>query len=345
MRRRGAILTATIATATLALIGPVGAVVVPWTLVGSPITATVFQSTTYTFTATNTGQGSGVGCVEIDFPVEFVIEALGTPVASDGGQWFATIYSGTNWVLIYASGGGDRSSGRIGHVRGPGPGDPARSLRLHQSHAPAPGLHGRPGGWPPMGHGRRSRHHRHTGADASSHAGPHASADPQANSSSHPRSDHGTGGNTTRRSHAHRAPDTHGVALGRRHASGQHRGAPRRRSSATHRFGRCAGGSARTIAGHRGRDFIGRGWVGGIRPVERPAGVVRSRRRGGRPGPAGPAVDRAPGAWHLGLDPGRAPDERGRMPSAVAGGPASRWGPRPGAFRDPNPRGACARRP
>lgn len=107
MRRRGVLLVATLLVATIGLAAPVLAAV-SWTLVGAPLTAIVFQSTTYTFTATNVGQGNGVGCVEVDFPVEFVIEALGTPVASDGGQWFATIYSGTNWVLIYASGGGDR---------------------------------------------------------------------------------------------------------------------------------------------------------------------------------------------------------------------------------------------
>ena len=107
MRRRGTVLASAVMGATIGLVAPVFAAI-SWTLVGAPPTAIVFQSTTYTFTATNLGDGNGVGCVEVDLPVEFVIEALGTPVASDGGTWFATIYSGTNWVLISASGGGDR---------------------------------------------------------------------------------------------------------------------------------------------------------------------------------------------------------------------------------------------
>jgi len=108
MRRRGVIVIASAITATLGLIGPAAGVVASWTLVGSPTTTTVFQSTTYTFTATNTGLPNSIGCVEVDFPVEFVIEALGTPVSSEGGPWSATIYGGTNWVLVYTDSGGER---------------------------------------------------------------------------------------------------------------------------------------------------------------------------------------------------------------------------------------------
>ena len=179
MRRRGAVLAASIATATLALIGPVGAVVVPWTLVGGPITATVFQSTTYTFTATNTGQSNGVGCVEVDFPVEFVIESLGTPVGSDDGGWSSTIYGGTNWVLVHAGSGGERLE--IG-----------QSVTFSvQAQATQPGAYdfinhthrrqdctGAQVDGAPMGHGRRPRHRRHANAgpnprpDAGPDAGP-----------------------------------------------------------------------------------------------------------------------------------------------------------------------------
>jgi hypothetical protein len=99
---------ATLLLGILALAAPVSAVV-GWTLVGGPLIATMFTSTTYTFTATNLTYGSGIGCVEIQLPDQFVIESLGDPVPSDSGHdWSSGLYGGTNWVLAHATGGGGR---------------------------------------------------------------------------------------------------------------------------------------------------------------------------------------------------------------------------------------------
>jgi hypothetical protein len=91
----------------VALAAPVAGVV-GWTIVGGPLTATVYQSTTYTFTATNLLYPQGIGCVEVQVPASYVIDGLGTPVMSDGYPWIAEVYGGTNWVLAHATGGGGR---------------------------------------------------------------------------------------------------------------------------------------------------------------------------------------------------------------------------------------------
>ncbi len=95
------------ALAVLALAGPASAAV-GWTLVGGPLTATVFQSTTYTFTATNLIYGNDIGCVEIQLPDSYVINGLGTPAASNGDDWTAELWGGTNWVLVHSESGGGR---------------------------------------------------------------------------------------------------------------------------------------------------------------------------------------------------------------------------------------------
>jgi hypothetical protein len=111
MTRRGARRLATtvgLLAGLVALAAPVAGAV-GWTIVGGPLTATVFQSTTYTFTATNITYNQGIGCVEIQLPDSYVIEGLGTPVPSDGQQqWVAEVYGGTNWVLAHSVNGGGR---------------------------------------------------------------------------------------------------------------------------------------------------------------------------------------------------------------------------------------------
>jgi hypothetical protein len=84
------------------------AAVLGWTILGGPITATVFVATTYTFTATNVLHVNEIGCVEIQLPDTYVINSLGTPVASNGDEWTAELYGGTNWVLVHSESGGGR---------------------------------------------------------------------------------------------------------------------------------------------------------------------------------------------------------------------------------------------
>ncbi len=86
---------------------PVGAITLGWTITGGPSNATAYQSTTYTFTATNVLYVNDIGCVEIQLPVSYVIDSLGTPQHVQGEAWSSTTYPG-NWVLVYAEGGGAR---------------------------------------------------------------------------------------------------------------------------------------------------------------------------------------------------------------------------------------------
>jgi hypothetical protein len=100
-------------TAVLVLVAAFAALATPvagavgWTLVGGPLTATVFQPTTYTFTATNLAYGNDIGCVEIQLPATYVIDSLGTPSASNGDDWIAEPY-GSDWILVHSESGGGR---------------------------------------------------------------------------------------------------------------------------------------------------------------------------------------------------------------------------------------------
>jgi len=98
----------------LALFGAVLAAAVPalvsaamlWTLVVSPLTTTVNQSTNFTLTATNLELVAELGCLEVDLPGSFVIESLGTPTASNGDSWSA--FQAGNAVVVHSESGGGR---------------------------------------------------------------------------------------------------------------------------------------------------------------------------------------------------------------------------------------------
>ena len=105
--RRIAVFAASTLVATLGLAGPVAGAVV-WNLVGMPLTANAFQSTTYSFMATNLTFLNEIGCVEIQLPASYVIDGLGDPSASNGDDWIAEVYGGTNWVLVHSTSGGGR---------------------------------------------------------------------------------------------------------------------------------------------------------------------------------------------------------------------------------------------
>ncbi|HET9498043.1 MAG TPA: hypothetical protein VFP83_06930 [Candidatus Limnocylindria bacterium] len=105
--RRAVTIVASALAAAIGMVTPVAGAVL-WTILGAPVTATVFQSTTYTFTATNLLFVNEIGCVEIQLPDSYVIDALGDPSASNGDDWIAEIYGGTNWVLVHSTSGGGR---------------------------------------------------------------------------------------------------------------------------------------------------------------------------------------------------------------------------------------------
>ena len=71
-----------------------------WTLVASPLTATAYQSTTFTFTASNLDVLGVLGCLEVDLPSSFLIQGAGTPAASNGGTWVSSLSA--NAVLVHS---------------------------------------------------------------------------------------------------------------------------------------------------------------------------------------------------------------------------------------------------
>lgn len=83
------------------------ALVPGYTFVASPLIVAVGDVTDYTFTFTNLGPSSpGVRCAEVLFPDELWISSVGTPTASNGRPWSASLLG--QWVLAQSSGGGAR---------------------------------------------------------------------------------------------------------------------------------------------------------------------------------------------------------------------------------------------
>jgi hypothetical protein len=77
-----------------------------WTLVATPLTATVNVSTTFTLTATNLDPLMELGCLEVDLPTSFVIDSLGTPIASNKDTWLSSRVG--NAVIVQSGNGGGR---------------------------------------------------------------------------------------------------------------------------------------------------------------------------------------------------------------------------------------------
>jgi hypothetical protein len=83
------------------------ALVPAFTFLASPLTVSVGDVTDYTFTFTSLGPSSpGVRCAEVLFPDELWISGVGTPTASNGRSWSASLQG--QWVLVVGSGGGAR---------------------------------------------------------------------------------------------------------------------------------------------------------------------------------------------------------------------------------------------
>lgn len=103
-----ALVTGTLAGALAGTL-PAMAQVLIFTLVGTPLTVTQGQSTDFSFTAINVDP-MPIACVEVLFPSEFWISGFGTPVASNGATWSATLQD--NWVLVHNDDGlGSLSTG------------------------------------------------------------------------------------------------------------------------------------------------------------------------------------------------------------------------------------------
>lgn len=90
----------------VALVPAAASALLFWILVGSPLIATANQSTTFTLTATNLDPLNDLGCVEVDLPPSFVIQATGVSTASNGYPWSSTIAGAA--VVVYSQSGSGR---------------------------------------------------------------------------------------------------------------------------------------------------------------------------------------------------------------------------------------------
>ena len=92
--------------AALALVAePVGAAVL-WTLVGTPLTATTGQSTTFQLTATNLDLANDIGCIRVGVTSQFAVEGTSIVSVSSGRTW--TSSSGGSTVTARSIDGGGR---------------------------------------------------------------------------------------------------------------------------------------------------------------------------------------------------------------------------------------------
>ena len=101
--RRGVLAVLAVACLTLGTAGGVRAVSL-WTLTATPLVATAGQPTTFHMLAANLA-GPPAGCVNVEIPSSFVIQAAGNVVASDGTAWVAAVVG--SWVEVTAVSGID----------------------------------------------------------------------------------------------------------------------------------------------------------------------------------------------------------------------------------------------
>jgi hypothetical protein len=101
--RRGILAVLAVASLTFGTAGGVRAVSL-WTLTATPLVATAGQSTTFHMLAANV-VGPPAGCVNVEIPSSFVIQAAGNVVASDGSSWVAAIVG--TWVEVTSVSGID----------------------------------------------------------------------------------------------------------------------------------------------------------------------------------------------------------------------------------------------
>jgi len=101
--RRGALAALAVASLTFGTAGGVRALSL-WTLTAAPLVATAGQSTTFNMLALNE-VGPRAGCVNVEIPSSFVIQAAGNVVASDGSAWVAAVVG--TWVEVTSVSGVD----------------------------------------------------------------------------------------------------------------------------------------------------------------------------------------------------------------------------------------------
>lgn len=101
--RRGILAALAVGSLTFGTAGGVRAASL-WTLTATPLVATAGQSTTFHMLAANV-LGPPAGCVNVEIPSSFVIQAAGNVVASDGSMWVAAVVG--TWVEVTSVSGID----------------------------------------------------------------------------------------------------------------------------------------------------------------------------------------------------------------------------------------------
>jgi predicted RNA-binding protein with TRAM domain len=106
-----------------------------WSLSVAPSSATQNESTVFKFTASDLDVTARLGCLDVDFPPSFVIEALGTPTASNGVAWVSS-QIGNTVVAHSTTGGGRLNPGQtVTFTVTASPGDPGAFLFTTHGHA------------------------------------------------------------------------------------------------------------------------------------------------------------------------------------------------------------------
>lgn len=104
-RRLGAVL-AVLSLAALAVPPPTSGVTIVYTLVATPLTATVGVTTEFTLTLTNVAGPDELGCAEVDLPSSFEVHSVSDPQATNGRNW-TSLLTGNN-IVVHANNGGGR---------------------------------------------------------------------------------------------------------------------------------------------------------------------------------------------------------------------------------------------
>jgi hypothetical protein len=86
---------------------PTSAVLIVYTLVALPATATAEVTTAFNLTLTNVAGPDELGCLEVTLPAEYEIHSVSDPIGPPGRDWSSS-FTGDNTVVVWSESGGGR---------------------------------------------------------------------------------------------------------------------------------------------------------------------------------------------------------------------------------------------
>jgi hypothetical protein len=86
---------------------PASAVLIVYTLVASPATATAEVVTAFNLNLTNVAGPDELGCLEVTLPPEYEIQSVSDPVGPPGRDWSSS-FNSANTVVVWSESGGGR---------------------------------------------------------------------------------------------------------------------------------------------------------------------------------------------------------------------------------------------